>query len=49
MLLKFSVANFYSIKDKITVDFEAENISTEGSRRLGNSAWANHRLNSPHS
>ena len=30
MLLKFSVANFYSIKDKITVDFEAENISTEG-------------------
>ena len=39
MLLKFSVANFYSIKDKITVDFEAENISTEGSRRLGNNIF----------
>ena len=34
MLLKFSVSNFYSLKDRVTVDFEAERIGTEGARAL---------------
>ena len=34
MLLKFSISNFYSVKDTLTVDFEAERISTEGAKSL---------------
>lgn len=34
MLLKFSISNFYSIRDTLTVDFEAERIGTEGAKAL---------------
>ncbi|MBQ3801068.1 MAG: ATP-binding protein [Treponema sp.] len=34
MLLRFSLSNFFSVKDAITVDFEAEHISTGGANAL---------------
>ena len=39
MLLKFSISNFYSIKDTVTVDFEAERISTEGAKSLSDNVF----------
>lgn len=39
MLLKFSISNFYSIKDAVTVDFEAERISTEGAKSLSDNVF----------
>ena len=39
MLLKFSVTNFYSIKDTLTVDFEAARISTEKARVLADNVF----------
>lgn len=40
ILLKFSVANFYSIKDTLTVDFEAAQISTEKARVLADNVFS---------
>lgn len=40
MLLKFSVSNFYSLKDRVTVDFEAERIGTEGARALTDNVFS---------
>ena len=39
MLLKFSISNFYSIRDTLTVDFEAERIGTEGARALSDNLF----------
>ena len=39
MLSKFSISNFYSIKDTVTVDFEAERISTEGAKSLSDNVF----------
>ena len=40
MLLKFSISNFYSVKDTLTVDFEAERISTEGAKVLADNVFS---------
>ena len=40
MLLKFSISNFYSVKDTLTVDFEAERISTEGAKALADNVFS---------
>ena len=34
MVLKFSISNFYSVKDALIIDFEAEQISTERTKIL---------------
>ena len=39
MLLKFSISNFYSIRDTLTVDFEAERIGSEGARVLSDNLF----------
>lgn len=39
MLLKFSVTNFYSIKDTLTVDFEAARIFTEKAKALADNVF----------
>lgn len=40
MLLKFSISNFYSVKDTLTVNFEAERISTEGAKALTDNVFS---------
>ena len=40
MLLKFFISNFYSIKDTLTVDFEAERISTERAKALADNVFS---------
>ena len=40
MLLKFSISNFYSIKNTLTVDFEAERISTERAKALADNVFS---------
>ena len=40
MLLKFSISNFYSVKDTLTVGFEAERISTEGAKALAENLFS---------
>lgn len=39
MLLKFSLSNFFSIKDEITVDFRAKNIATKGAKDLSDNVF----------
>ena len=39
MLLKFSLSNFFSIKDEITVDFRTENISTKSAKELSDNIF----------
>lgn len=39
MLLKFSLSNFFSIKDEITVDFRTENISTKTAKELSDNIF----------
>lgn len=40
MLLKFSISNFYSVKDTLMVNFEAERISTEGAKALTDNVFS---------
>lgn len=39
MVLKFSLSNFYSIKDTLTVDFEAARISTAATKELSDNVF----------
>lgn len=45
MLLKCSISNFYSIKDTLTVDFEAEHIATEGAKILSDNIFTQGKKN----
>ena len=40
MVLKFSLSNFYSIKDTLVVDFEAARISTAATKELSDNVFA---------
>ena len=39
MVLKFSISNFYSVKDALIIDFEAEQISTERTKILSDNTF----------
>ena len=39
MVLKLSLSNFYSIKDTLTVDFEAARISTAATKELSDNVF----------
>ena len=39
MLLKFTISNFYSVKEPLTVDFAAERIGTEGAKALSDNIF----------